>query len=150
MSSTNIEEPKKNEYGCTLFIDTFDDHPQIISDLSGVRASEMVIKGSNWLSPMTKKIIEGKFNKNNLWIYKIEKEYSDVGLYLNSPLEKMLEILDSQKSTFNGILKKYPQNHILCSAYFYETNSYFKLDKNLVRKLNHYKIDIEFDIYCLL
>jgi len=149
MSSMNTEEQKRNEYGCTLFIDTSDDHPQIITDQSGLKASEMVIKGSNWLSPMTKRIIEGKYNENNLWLYKIEKEYSDVGLHLNSPLEKMLDILDSKKDIISGILKKYSQNHILCSAYFYEANPYFKLDKSLIKRLNQYQIDVEFDVYCL-
>jgi len=140
---------KKDEYGCTLFIDTLDDNPQIITDKLGLKASEMIIKGSNWLSPMTKRIIEGKFNEANLWMYKVEKEYSGSGIYLNNALEKMLDIMDSKENLFVSLLSKYPKNHILCYAYFYDTNPYFKLDKEMIRRLRVYKIDIEFDIYCL-
>lgn len=140
---------KKDEYGCTFFVDTLDDNPRIITDKLGLKASEMIIKGSNWLSPITKRVVEGKFNEANLWIYKIEKEYSGPGIYLNDALEKMIDILDSQKDLLLGLLRKYPKHHILCYAYFYDTNPYFKLDKELIRRLNVYKIDIEFDMYCL-
>jgi len=149
MSTIEIEAAKKDEYGCTLFIDTLDDSPEIITNQLGLQASELIIKGSDWLSPMTKKIIEGKFNEANLWIYKIEKEYSGVGIYLNSPLEKLLAILDSQQDLFIDILKKYDKNHILCYAYFYEANPYFKLDKQVLSRLSKYGIDLEFDVYCL-
>lgn len=149
MDSLETEISKKDEYGCTLFIDTLDDHPQIITDRSGLRASEMVIKGSNWLSPMTKKVIEGKFNENNLWIYRVEKEYADLGVYLNNPLEKMLDIMDSNKSVFINFLKKYHKNYILCYAYFYDMNPYYKLSKDVLKRLSLYEIDLVFDIYCL-
>jgi hypothetical protein len=111
-------EARKDEYGCTLFIDTLDDHPQIITDQLGLRASEMIIKGSNRLSPMSKRVIEGEFHETNLWIYKVEKELSGLGIYLNNPLEKMLEIMDGKKDLFVGILKKYPKNHILVLCLF--------------------------------
>jgi hypothetical protein len=142
-------EARKDEYGCTLFIDTLDDHPQIITDQLGLRASEMIIKGSNRLSPMSKRVIEGKFHETNLWIYKVEKELSGLGIYLNNPLEKMLEIMDGKKDLFVGILKKYPKNHILCYAYFYDANPYFKLNTAVISRLSVYRIDLEFDMYCL-
>ncbi|MEH3114024.1 DUF4279 domain-containing protein [Pedobacter terrae] len=145
MSSIN----KKDEYGCTFFVDTLEDNPQIITDKLGLKATEIILKGSNWLSPITKRVVEGKYNEANLWIYKIEKEYSGTGIYLNNALEKMLDIMDSQKDLLVGLLSKYPKHHILCYAYFYDPNPYFKLDKELIRRLNIYKIDIEFDIYCL-
>jgi len=140
---------KKDEYGCTLFIDTLDDHPQILTNRLGLQASELIIKGSELRSPMTKKVINGKYNENNLWIYHIEKKYAEVGVYLNSPLEKLLDIMDEQKEVFIDILKKYPQNHILCYGYFYDVNPYFIFNKNLINKIGQYNIDIEFDIYCL-
>ena len=149
MNHKDTIDEKKNEYGCTLFIDTNDDHPEIITKLSGLVASEMILKGSNRLTPVTKEVIVGKFNENNLWIFRIEKEYGSIGFYLNNPLEKMLDILDSQQLILIDILQNYPKNHILCHAYFYETNPYFTLDKTLIRRLSSYEIAVEFDMYCL-
>lgn len=147
MSSTEIE--KKDEYGCTLFIDTLDDHPQIITEQLGIYPSKVVVKGSVWLSPITKKSIDGKFYESNLWIYEINSIYSGDGIYLNTPLEKLLDIMDSHKDLFINILKKYHKNHILCYAYFYGVNAYFILNKHLLNRLNAYEIDLEFDMYCL-
>src|SRR5215217_1552121 len=149
MNSIEIDATKKDEYGCTLFIDTLDDHPQTITDQLCLNASEMIIKGSNWLSPMTKRVIDGKFNDTNLWIFNVEKEYSNVGVYLNNPLEKMLNIMDSQKDLFINVLKKYHKKHILCYAYFYDVNPYFILNSSVIRRLSTYDIAIEFDLYCL-
>ena len=43
----------------------------------------------------------------------------------------------------------YRKNHILCYVYFYDTNPYFKLNAEVISRLNVYGIDLEFDIYCL-
>jgi hypothetical protein len=74
MNSKKKEVTKTGEYGCTLFIDTLEDHPQLIADQLGLKAAELIIKGSNWLSPVTKRIINGKFNEHNLLMYSVEKE----------------------------------------------------------------------------
>lgn len=142
-------QARKDEYGCTLVIDTLDDHPQVITDQLGLQASEIIVKGSSWLSPISKRVIEGKFNESNLWIYEVERELSSLGIYLNNPLEKMLKIMDTNKELFVSILKKYPKNHVLCYAYFYDANPYFKLNTAVISRLNAYGIDVEFDLYCL-
>lgn len=149
MSSEEIDSNKKCEFGCELFIDTLDDHPQIISDLLGLKHSKFVVRGSQWLSPISKRAIQGKFNEHNLLIYAVEKEYASPGIYLNNPIEKMLEIMDSKKDLFINILKKYPKNHLSCFAYFYDTNPYFLLNKYVIYKLSKYNIDLKFDLYCL-
>jgi hypothetical protein len=148
----NLEENetlRKNEYGCTLFIGTLDDHPQVVTDLLGIEASEMIVKGTNWVTPTSKKVIEGKFNEANLWIYKVEKRAYEPDVYLNHPLALMLSIMDTQREAFIDLLRRYPKNHILCYAYFYEFNPYFILTKEVVNKLNLYGIDVEFDMYYL-
>lgn len=57
--------------------------------------------------------------------------------------------MDAKKESLLSVLKKYPTNHVSCYAYFYDYNPYFKFNKDLVSRLNEYKIDIEFDMYFL-
>jgi len=140
---------KISNFGCKLFIDTENDHPKVVSDALNVVASEYFIKGEQCFNSKTKKIIEGKFNKSNLWVFSIERQHAGEGIYLNKSLEIMLSIFDQNKDAFLNILRKYPQNHILCYAYFFEVNPYFIFDKTLIERLSYYKVDVEFDIYCL-
>lgn len=139
---------KQNEFGCTLIIDTGEERPGIVTELTGIQSSEYLIKGDNKVKPMTKEIIYDKFNQYNLWILKIARQQLDRG-YLNSPIELMLDLLDDKREEVLGVLKRFPKNHLVCYGYFYELNPYFIFDKKLIRRLNYYNIDIEFDVYCL-
>ncbi len=143
------EEIKKDDYGCRLIINTGDDHPDIITATTGIISTSIVVKGSSILRPVTKEIVEGKYYDYNLCVYDIGKKHVDEGYYLNAVLEEMLDSVDRKKINFVDLLRKYPLNHILCYAYFYDFHSYFILDKNLSQRLSRYNIDIEFDLYYL-
>ena len=140
---------KSNEMGCNIIINTLEDNPIIISKTIGIEPSELIVKGEAWLSPFSKKIIPNKFNEHNLWIYKPEKYFSKDGFYLNDAIKKTIDILDINQNSWVDVFKKYPKSYLLCYSYFYEKNPYFKFDKDLIERLVCYKINIEFDIYCL-
>lgn len=139
---------KQNEFGCTLFIDTQDEVPDIVTELTNIQGSAYMIKGQNKVKPSTNEVIDGQFNKYNLWMLKIELREWPEG-YLNSAIELMLDLLDREKDKVLSVLKRFPKNHLLCFGYFYEVNPYFVFNKELVKRLNEYNIDIEFDLYCL-
>ncbi|WP_343531977.1 DUF4279 domain-containing protein [Pedobacter sp.] len=139
---------KQNEFGCTLIIDTEEENPRIVTDLTGILSSECLIKGENKVKFKSKDAIPGQFNLYNLWILKVDNRQFPKG-YLNSSIELMLDLLDDKKDEMLGVLKRFPKNHLVCHGYFYEVNPYFLFDKKLIERLNYYHIDVEFDIYCL-
>lgn len=139
---------KQNEFGCTLIIDTEEERPNIVTELTGIQSSEYLIKGNNKVRPRKKEIIGDKFNQYNLWMLKINRAQMVEG-YLNSSIELMLDLLDNKREEVLGVLKRFPKNHLVCYGYFYELNPYFVFDKKLIGRLNYYNIDIEFDVYCL-
>ncbi|WP_448698197.1 DUF4279 domain-containing protein [Mucilaginibacter sp. AW1-3] len=146
---TENKNIKPDEFGCNLYIDTAEDHPSTFDELLSIKATDIIVKNTPKTHPRTKEVIEGAVNNHNLWIYKIEKQYAQSGIYLNKSIEIMLSIMDNDKTVFHDILRRYPKNHLLCYAYFFDVNPYFKFDKALIERLNYYNIDLEFDIYCL-
>jgi len=138
---------KQNEFGCTLIIDTEDENPRIVTELTGILSSECTIKGESKVKFKSKDIIPDQFNLYNLWILKVDNRQFPKG-YLNSTIELMLDLLDDKKDEMLGVLKRFPKSHLSCHGYFYEVNPYFLFDKKLIERLNYYHIDVEFDIYC--
>lgn len=139
---------KENEFGCTLIIDTDDENPQIITGLTKIVFTECVIKGHPKLKPQCKITVENKLNEHNLWMFKIERQVWPNG-YLNSAIESILNVLDKERNSVLAVLKRFPKSHLLCFGYFYELNPYFVFNKKLIKRLNDYNIDLEFDVYCL-
>lgn len=140
---------KPDEFGCNLFIETNEEHPNVITNLLGIEASECVVKGSPRVNKKTNEIIPGNYNQRNLWVYKINIPEAGAGLYLNSALEMMVDFLDTNKDIFLKIFNKYEKRHLLCYAYYYDFNPYFAFNKELIKRLCEYSIDIEFDTYYL-
>ncbi|EHQ30788.1 DUF4279 domain-containing protein [Mucilaginibacter paludis] len=141
---------RNDEYGCSLLIETDEDHPAIITNLLQVEPSELIVKGSQKYNKNTGEVIAGKFNNRNLWILNVEKQVGSDEVHLNKPIEIMLDLLDKHQSSFLEVLDKYPKNHLLCYAYFYDYNPYFVLSKQLICRLSKYSIGIEFDTYYLV
>lgn len=137
---------KNNEYGCALYINSADDHPDIVSKMLGVTPSEIVIKGTQKVTS-TNRVIEGQFYDYNLWTLKIPRKNYANDIYLNNPLEELLKILRQKERFFVDVFKKYPIRYISCYAYFYDFNPYFLLDKALIKDLSVFDIDLEFDLY---
>lgn len=107
-----MAEQQLNEYGCKLFIDTEHEHPEIITQATGVGASEVIVKGAPFKTGKGK-IIAGKYNEYNLWIYDTGKIYGEEGVYLNNSLQEIFRVLESKKVEFQELLEKYNKNHIL-------------------------------------
>jgi hypothetical protein len=138
-----------DNFGCNLYIGTEEDSPEIITKLTGIQASEIIVKGRPFMTGKPKREIPGKFNKENLWIYEGERLMRTSGIYLNDAVHKLLTVLDAKQNIFVDLFRKYPLNHLLCYAYYYDYNPYFLFDKNLMQRLAMYNIDMEFDLYFL-
>lgn len=150
-SQENMEKDNRqlNEMGCILAIETGFDPPSIITDITGVKATEMIVKGSQRFTSSTKKAIPGKVNEYNLWKLESEVLYGNDKVFLNHALENILKIMDTRENEFKKVLNMYPKSNLRCYAYYYEVNPYFHFTKEILSSLASYHIGIDFDIYCL-
>lgn len=147
-----IEKDKRklNKMGCILAIETDLDHPSIITDLTGIKATEMLVKGSQRFTFSTKKAIPGKVNEYNLWKLELEVLFGNDKIFLNHAIESIIKILDTKEKEFKEIFNKYSKSNLRCYAYYYEANPYFHFTKEILSKLASYNVGIDFDIYCLV
>lgn len=136
-----------NKYGVAIILDTEEDNPSSLSDTLGIDHTEVVIKGEP-VKNSKGVAIPNKHNQFNLWIYEISNIESNEE-HLDYAIERILDILDSEKERFLNVFKEYPKYKLQCYSYFYEPNPYFALSKELIKRLYEYSLNIEFDIYCL-
>lgn len=138
-----------NKVGCILAVETELDHPSIVTDMTGIEATEMIVKGSQWYTASTKKAIPGKVNTENLWQLESEVRCGNDKVFVNHAVENIIKILDTKEKEFKEIFNKYSKSNLRCYAYYYEVNPYFHFTKEVISKLASYNISIDFDIYCL-
>ena len=150
-----IEEDKTqpSKMGCILRIETASDHPLIITNITGISATDICVKGEQYFSSFSKKELRkpvpGKVYDYNLWRLESNVFYGDENIYLNHALENLLDILDSQKIKFKEIFKKYPKSYLQCYGYYYDYHPFFYFTSEIFSRLAFYNINIDFDIYCL-
>ena len=138
-----------NKMSCILAIETDLDPPSTITDITGIKATDILIKGSQWYTASTKKAIPGKVHEYNLWKLEPEVLYGNDNTFLNHAVERIIKILDTKEKEFKEIFNKYPKSNLRCYAYYYEVNPYFHFTKEILSKLASYNLGIDFDIYCL-
>lgn len=140
---------EKNEYRIELIIHTNDDNPNRVTEVLGIKPTEIYVKGEQWYTPSSKKPIQGKYNQNNIWIYSTDKlcVAQDETIYLDTSIQDLLAFLRKEKEKIKAILQKYPSSYFGCYAYYYDSHEYFKIDKTLLKELSYYEIDIVFDSY---
>jgi hypothetical protein len=144
-----VKKEELNKFGCKLFIDTGNDHPNIITDVTDIKGSKLEIKGHQFVTN-DNKIIENKHYHHNLWIYDTGSIFGTEDIYLHNALKMLLDVMNSKKEKFKEVLSKYKDNHILCYSYFFEVNPYVVLDKDLLQQMAFYNTDVQFDIYCMM
>ena len=137
-----------SEFGCNLIINTNEDNPDIVRTMLPIPPTSLIVKGEQKTNSKGI-LIPDTFQKYNLWIYKEPKLFSEPLLYLNNSIEKVVNLIEESEKEFLDVIKKFQNTYLLCYAYYYSENEYFKLDKSLIIKLSYYNLSLEFDIYCL-
>lgn len=140
---------ESDEMGCSLLIETGFDHPSTITEITGVNATQIFVKGGQYYSASTKVAIPGKVYERNLWELKSEVFYGHDKIFINHAVESMLKIFDLKENEFKEVFKKYPTSILRCYAYYYQLNSYFHFTTEILSRLASYNIGIEFYIYSL-
>lgn len=138
----------KYQFGCELWIYTGAYKPQSITDLTGIKYSKIREKGEPWFDYGQKKSIKEKICKENIWIVSKEVSVNSDNIYLNESLKSLLELIESQREKFIKIfLDRSYKCIIRCYEYAYDYHTYFRIDSKLIDKLNHFNLDLDFDIY---
>lgn len=137
------------EFGCNLYIYTKEEQPEKISELTGIRYSEIVVKGMQRYSPVTRKAIPNKVNDKNIWIYKSSKKKGVSEWSLEEDILEVISVLDREKERFKNIFRSYDESYLLAYVYTSDYHIAFSLSSTIIDKINYYGLRIEFDIYSL-
>ena len=137
-----------NDFGCKLTISTNEYHPTIVTELTTVQPTKMYIKGSPFKT-FSGKLIPEKLNETNLWVLDTGKIIEQDGQYLNKAIESLLDIVEENMDGFKKAFQMFEHKHMSCYAYYREFNPYFIFTSDLLKRLNNFPIDIEFDVYFL-
>jgi hypothetical protein len=140
---------KEIKYGSNLYIDTKEESPEIVTKITGIDFSEILVKGSQWLSPISKKVIKNKFHEKNMWIYK-SRQFDNVTEWnLEKSIQEVLMALNKSKEKCRDIFSTYTGSYILTYLYIKDYHISFNLTANTVQELNYYGLGVVFDLYSL-
>jgi len=136
------------KYGCVLIINTEDQHPEIVTTITGVRATSMEIKGQPRIDKKTGKERIGTQSRANLW--NLDSGYFYGSEWdLEKSISKLLNIISSNPEfeTVFSMFKK--ECFIRCYAYVEHYNIAFGLSSQVLYDMYKVNIPIEFDLYSL-
>lgn len=137
----------KTAFGADLYIGTGDDHPEIITKITGVDYSKIVVKGSPIMHGRTKAPVPGRFETNNVWIYRSQRVKAGSEWELETSIKEVLTTLNSQREKFKELLATYPENHLLAYLYIKDFHISYLLTEKILQDLNYYGLTVKFDIY---
>ena len=135
----------KSEYGCVLIINTEEQHPEIVTKMTGVKSTSLEVRGEPRIDKKTGKERNGTQGIANLWkldtgsIYGSEWESEKA-------IRKLLDIIDSN-TDFKTVFMTFKESFLRCYAYVYHYNITFELSPIVFYDLYKIGLPIEFDLY---
>jgi hypothetical protein len=139
----------KTKFGADLYIGTGDDHPEIITKITGVDYSKIIVKGAPIIHGRTKAPVPGWFEKYNVWIYKSQRIEAGSEWELETSMQRLLATINSQREKFKELLVTYPENHLLVYLYIKDYHISYLLTEKTIQNLNYYGLTVKFDFYSL-
>ncbi len=132
------------EYGCSLWIDTEDEHPEIITKLTGIEATEIEVKGEFKITKSGKK----KPLNQNLWKLISPARISDDDNIWNlcESILDITNILDQREIEVKDALSKFDNKGIQFYANMYNYWIQFRVQPEIILKMAKYQILIDFSI----
>lgn len=137
------EKERSCEYGCRLWIDTDDDDPNLITELTGIIPTSVKIKGEY------ETLINGKkkLNKQNLWMLDPPKRFADDEWDFCNSIEDVTNILDKHEQAFIKHTAKYiNKGFMLYGDLHDEYWVQFRVQPDILNKMAKYNILIDFSI----
>jgi len=136
------------KFGCNLYIYTKEQHPEIITTLTGINSTRLIVKGQPKINPISKKPIQGTVNKVNLWVYEFPNVKGVSEWHIEDAIRLVFQLLE-KKNEFKNILEVYDESYLLVYLYTQDYHVAYNLPKDILEKLHYFGLRIEFDIYYL-
>lgn len=135
------------KYGCRLYIDTGNEHPNIITELTGIEPTSIEVKGD---FIVTKKGIK-KSLKQNLWNLEptIKESDNDNIWDLCNSIIDITNILDSKEAEFIDIFRQFKNCGLMFYADMYNFWIQFRAQPDILAKMAKYRLYIDFSILSL-
>lgn len=131
------------EYGSSLWIDTGDEHPNIITEITGIKATEIEVKGEFIVMRNGIK----KPLKQNLWGLKPPVHIAEDEYELPNCINDIIDILDSKESAFREVFGRFNNYKLLIYSNAYTRWIQFRIEPEILYRMAKYQLAIDFSIW---
>ena len=140
-----MENKSKSECGCVLIIYTEEQHPEIVTIMTGVKATSLEVKGKPRIDKKTGKERIGTQGIANVWTLDPGRIY-DSEWYLENAIREILDTICSNVG-FKTVFMKFKESFLRCYAYVENYHLAFGFSPEIFHDLHKIGIPIEFDLY---
>ena len=135
----------KSKCGCVLIINTEEQHPEIVTKVTGVEATSLTVKGKPRINEKTGKYRPATQHVRNAWEWDPGHVYGSEW-QIEDAICKTLDMIHSHPS-FKTVFSTFKECFIRGYAYIYDYNIVFGFSTETLHKLTEVGIPIEFDLY---
>ena len=134
----------ETKYGCILIINTGEEHPEIVTIMTGIKATLLHVKGKPRINKKTGKELAGTQDIQNLWTL---DEFAFGSVWdLENTIRRILNLICSH-SEFKTVFSRFKESYLRCYVYVEDYNIAFGLSSEIFHDLHEIGIPIEFDLY---
>ena len=134
----------ETKYGCILIINTEEEHPEIVTTMTGVESTLLHVKGKTRINKKTGKELIGTQYIQNLWTLDEFAFGSEWGL--ENAIHKIVNVINSN-SEFKTVFSTFKESFLRCYVYIEDYHLAFGLSPEIFHDLHKIGIPIEFDLY---
>ncbi len=134
---------KKAEYGCSLWIDTENEHPNIITELTGIEATSIEVKGEF----IVRKNGMKKPLKQNLWGLEPSKRFAEDEYELPDCVNDIIDILDTKENEFRAVFNRFNNYKLMIYCNAYTRWIQFRIEPKILSQMAKYQLAIDFSIW---
>lgn len=133
---------EKTTYGCRMWVDTGDEHPDVFTALTGIQPTSIKVKGKEEVL----KNGGSRIMKQNLWELEPPIREADDEWDLCECIVDITEILDEEEVEVRAALNKFDNKGLMfyCDMYRYWVQ--FRIQPEVLRKIQKYNILVDFSI----
>lgn len=133
---------EKTTYGCRMWVDTGDEHPDIFTQLTGIQPTSLKVKGE------LEQLKNGRTRvmTQNLWKFNPPERTADDEWDLCECIVDVTDILDEKEVEVRAALRKFDNKGLMlyCNMYHYWIQ--FRAQPEILYKMQKYNMLLDFSI----
>lgn len=135
----------ENECGCVLIINTEEQHPEVVTKMTGVKATKLFVKGEPHIDKKTGKERSGTQYLRNIWEWDPGRLYGSEW-QIEDATCKILDMVQSNPG-FKTVFETFKKCFFRGYAYVYDFHIVVGFSPETLHKLHEVGIPFEFDLY---